>query len=55
MRYAVQLIAPASNIAKRKGKDEINKEDVMEAEKLFADVKRSMKYLKEYEEMLLGG
>ena len=55
LRYAVQLIAPASNIAKRKGKDEINKEDVMEAEKLFADVKRSMKYLKEYEEMLLGG
>ena len=55
LRYAVQLIAPASNIAKRNGRDEISREDVMEAEKLFADVNRCMKYLKEYEEMLLGG
>ncbi len=54
LRYAVQLIAPASNIALYNKRRKISKEDVKEAEKLFADVKRSMKYLKEYEEMMLS-
>ena len=54
LRYAVQLIAPASNIASYNKREKISKEDIKEAEKLFADVKRSMKYLKEYEEMMMG-
>ena len=53
LRYAVQLIAPASNIASHHKRQKITKEDVKEAEKLFVDVKKSMKYLKEYEEMML--
>ncbi len=54
LRYAVQLIAPASNIALHNKRKKIRKEDVEEAEKLFADVKRSMKYLKDYEKMMMG-
>jgi len=53
LRYAVQLIAPAFNIASHHKRQRIAKEDVKEAEKLFVDVKKSMKYLKEYEEMML--
>ncbi len=53
LRYAVQLIAPASNIASYHKRKEIRKEDVEEAAKLFVDVKKSMKYLKEYEKMML--
>ncbi|MCD6448032.1 MAG: RuvB-like helicase [Thermoplasmata archaeon] len=53
LRYAVQLIAPASNIASYHKRKRIKKEDVEEAAKLFVDVKKSMKYLKEYEEMML--
>ena len=53
LRYAVQLIAPASNIASYHRRRRIKKEDVEEAAKLFVDVKKSMKYLKEYEEMML--
>ena len=53
LRYAVQLIAPASNIASYHKRRRIKKEDVEEAAKLFVDVKKSMKYLKEYEEMML--
>ncbi|HDN95863.1 MAG: TATA box-binding protein [Thermoplasmata archaeon] len=54
LRYAVQLIAPASNIASYHKREKITREDIEEAEKLFVDVKKSMKYLKEYEEMMLG-
>ncbi|KAA0014083.1 TATA box-binding protein [Thermoplasmatales archaeon ex4484_30] len=54
LRYAVQLIAPASNIALHNKRKKIRKEDVEGAEKLFADVKRSMKYLKDYEKMMMG-
>ncbi len=54
LRYAVQLIAPASNIASYHKRKKITREDIEEAEKLFVDVKKSMKYLKEYEEMMLG-
>ncbi len=53
LRYAVQLIAPASNISNHNKRKKIKKEDIQEAEKLFADVKRSIKYLKEYERMML--
>ncbi len=53
LRYAVQLLEPSSVIAKRKGREVVNVEDVREAYNLFADVKRSVKYVKEYENLLL--
>ncbi|MCD6481192.1 MAG: RuvB-like helicase [Thermoplasmata archaeon] len=53
LRYAVQLMAPAHNIAGGNKKKKIGIEDIKEAEMLFADVKRSMKYLKEHEKIML--
>ncbi len=49
LRYSVQLLAPAAELADGK----INKGHVEEANKLFSDVKRSVKYLKEYEKKML--
>ena len=54
LRYAVQLMAPAANIAKNNKRRKISKEDIEEAKKLFHDVKKSVEYLKEYERMMLG-
>jgi TBP-interacting protein len=53
LRYSVQLLEPALVIAQRNGRDTITEADVMEASKLFADTKRSVKYVKEYENLLL--
>jgi len=54
LRYAVQLMAPAANIAKNNKRRKISKGDIEEARKLFHDVKKSVEYLKEYERMMLG-
>jgi len=54
LRYAVQLMAPAANIARNNNRRKIKKEDVEKARELFHDVKRSVEYLKEYEKMMLG-
>jgi TBP-interacting protein len=54
LRYAVQILTPAAQIAKAKGKKTITNEEVEEAKKLFADLKRSVLYLKEYESKLLA-
>ncbi|MCX8205008.1 MAG: hypothetical protein N3H31_05100 [Candidatus Nezhaarchaeota archaeon] len=53
LRYAVQLLSPALEIARRRGRAKVSEEDVDHAEKLFVDVRQSMAYLKEYEEKLL--
>jgi len=53
LRYAVQLMEPAWEVAKRKNKRRVEPEDVEEVRKLFADVKQSLKYVREYEEILL--
>jgi len=53
LRYSVQLLEPALIIAQRNGRDTITEADVMEASKLFTDTKRSVKYVKEYENLLL--
>jgi TBP-interacting protein len=53
LRYAIQLIAPAFEVAKEKKGEKIEKEHVAYVEKLFADVKKSVEYLKEYEEQFL--
>ena len=54
LRYAVQLMAPAANIASYSKRRKISKKDIEEAMKLFHDVKKSVEYLKEYEKMMLG-
>ncbi len=53
LRYAVQLLAPASILASKRGIKKIEVEDVEKAQRLFSDVKESAKYLKEYEEAFL--
>jgi TBP-interacting protein len=53
MRYAVELIEPSLVIAQGEGRSTIKPEDVERASSLFSDVKRSVKYVKEYENILL--
>lgn len=54
LRYAIQLIAPAYEVAKERGSKKIGKSDVEKVRKLFVDVKQSAKYLKEFEEKFLN-
>ncbi len=53
LRYAVQLMEPARIIALRKGKTKVEKEDVEEASKLFADVKTSVELTEKYKDLML--
>ncbi len=53
MRYAVELIEPSLVVAKRDNRSTIRVDDVKKASALFSDVKRSVKYVKDYEDMLL--
>lgn len=53
LRYAVQLIDPARLIASSNGRAEVTIEDVRRASELFIDVKRSVDYLRRYEELFL--
>ena len=46
-RYAVQLLTPASLLAKINGKDCIGKEEIDEVNQLFFDAKSSAKILAE--------
>lgn len=52
MRYAVQLIAPANEIAGSNDRDKITVEDAKEARRLFISVGDSVEILKEYEDRL---
>jgi len=53
LRYAIQLLRPASVVASKKGREEVRAEDVKEVSALFIDTKRSIEFIKEYEEKLL--
>ncbi len=53
LRYAVQLLRPASIVSSRKGRDEVLAEDVDEVMKLFADTKTSVSMIKEFEELFM--
>ena len=53
LRYSVQLMMPSYVIAKSKGRDEIDVDDVEEAAQLFVSMKESARYLKELEKMFL--
>jgi len=46
-RYAVQLLTPASLLAKINGKEGIDKEEIEEINELFFDAKSSAKILAE--------
>ncbi|MCE4625852.1 MAG: RuvB-like helicase [Desulfurococcales archaeon] len=54
LRYALQLLEPAYVIARRKGRFRIELEDVEEASRLFADVKRSVEMLERYKDLMLA-
>lgn len=47
LRYALQLLTPASIVAKMQGRDEIGDQDITESGNLFLDVKRSAKIVRE--------
>ncbi|MFB6088684.1 MAG: RuvB-like domain-containing protein [Candidatus Aenigmatarchaeota archaeon] len=54
MRYAVQLLAPASDIAELDDSDKIEKEHVEKAKEHFMDVGRSSNLLEKYEDEMLS-
>lgn len=54
MRYAVQLIAPAGEIASTNGREEISRDDAKEARELFISVEDSVEILKEHEEEMVS-
>jgi len=53
LRYAIQLIAPAYEVAKEENSEMIKKKHVERVENLFVDVKRSVEYLRKFEERFL--
>ncbi len=53
LRYAIQLLAPANELAKIRNSGKIEVQDVERAEMLFVDVGKSSAYLKEWEEKML--
>ncbi|KAL7747327.1 RuvB ATP-dependent DNA helicase pontin [Sorochytrium milnesiophthora] len=50
LRYAIQLLTPASVLAKISGRDEVTQDDIHEVDQLFFDAKASAKYVSEHEE-----
>ncbi|NOX44792.1 MAG: TATA box-binding protein, partial [Caldiserica bacterium] len=54
LRYAVQMIRPAAEVARENGRERISVADIERVNGLFADVRKSTKYLREYEERLLA-
>ncbi|MEM5799206.1 MAG: RuvB-like domain-containing protein [Candidatus Aenigmatarchaeota archaeon] len=53
LRYAIQLIAPANEYAKENKSEKIKKEHITYVEKLFADINKSVEYLKDFEKKFL--
>ena len=53
LRYAVQLLPPALELAKEEGAKKIKKSHIEKLKNLFVDVQRSVAYLKEYEDKML--
>ena len=53
LRYASQLITPASIRAKSEGRDTVTGDDVEAVTKLFLDITQSVQHIKEYEEKFL--
>jgi RuvB-like protein 1 len=51
--YAVQLLTPSAILAKINGREEIQVDDVEEADRLFVDAKTSAKILQEHEDWFI--
>ncbi|KJE96831.1 pontin [Capsaspora owczarzaki ATCC 30864] len=53
LRYAVQLLSPASLLARTNGRERVSKADIVELSQLFFDAKTSAKHLAENDEKYL--
>jgi len=53
LRYAVQLLAPAAEVAGAEKAKQVGKKHIERVQSLFVDVARSVQHLKEYEERML--
>jgi TBP-interacting protein len=53
LRHAIQLMAPAFEVAKENKREKISVEDVRFVEERFVDVKKSVEYMKSLEEKFL--
>ncbi|GBF09802.1 TATA box-binding protein-interacting protein TIP49 [Aeropyrum pernix] len=53
LRYAIQLLEPAMIVAKRRGSRRVEAEHVEEAERLFADIKRSIQLVEKYRDLMM--
>ncbi|MEM5830071.1 MAG: RuvB-like helicase [Candidatus Aenigmatarchaeota archaeon] len=53
LRYAMQLLHPAYVVAKEENSNKVLKKHVEYVEKLFADVKKSVEYVKQFEKQFL--
>lgn len=53
LRYAVQLMEPAWERARKFGRNNVNVDDILYVRKLFVDLKESSRYAKEFEEKFL--
>lgn len=53
LRYAVQLLAPAAEVAGAEKAKQVGKKHVERVQSLFVDVSRSVQHLREYEERML--
>lgn len=54
LRYAVQLLTPAAEIAKASNKEEVTVKEIEATKALFSDIKRSVEHLKRYEDRMLA-
>ncbi|MEM0068188.1 MAG: RuvB-like helicase [Saccharolobus sp.] len=53
LRYAIQILEPAVIVAQRNSRSVVKVDDIKQVASLFADVKRSVKFVKEFENLLL--
>lgn len=53
LRYAVQLLAPAFEVAEAEGAKKVTKTHIQRVKELFIDVSRSVKHLQEFEQKML--
>ena len=53
LRYAIQILEPALVMAQRNSRSVVKVDDIKQVASLFADVKRSVKFVKEFENLLL--
>lgn len=54
LRYAVQLLTPAAEVARSKGKSQVDVEEIDQVKALFSDVRRSVETLKQYEDKMMA-